>query len=700
MSVAGSAESVITALDGAPVGFALVDRELRLVHANVRLTEWFGVDAVGRRLEDIPALAGAPARAAAGALAGAPVLDQHASDRDGGRLLVNAFPVISDDGTPVGAIMTLRGTSDWSRERNRLEGLAAIASRLAAASTPDEVAEITTDAGIEAIGADAAAVLLVKQPGAQLEITSARGLSTETLDHWRQIDGDAPVPVARAVRDRAPVFMRGADAVREYPALGAPSDQHHAWAALPLESHGEVRGALALSFTDAGSLDPSERPAMLALAALCGQALERALLARDIARNEHALRLLAEASDVLSQTLDYERTLQQLAELAVDTLADWCTVTIVEDGEIVDVAVAHADPEQVALVRRLQQEYPQDPDAPNGAPAVIRSGRTEYIPEIPDELLVAVSPDERILAILRDLGLRSVITAPLIARGRTLGALSMVLAESGARYEPADVELAEDLANRAALAIDNARLYRERSQIADTLQASLLPPVLPDVPGFDVAARYRPGGGGVTVGGDFYDVFAAGDGRWMVAIGDVCGKGAPAATLTGVARHTARAAAMDDPEPVHVLASVNAALLRTDTANDLRFCTAAVGLLETGRPSSITVVRAGHPPPMLRRADGTIEELGVNGTLLGVYPDPELGAQTVVVEPGDALLFYTDGVTDSWWNAGGEQRLAETLRTLGSDVSAADAAARIEQMALAGAGSTSDDLAILVLRAL
>jgi serine phosphatase RsbU (regulator of sigma subunit) len=151
---------------------------------------------------------------------------------------------------------------------------------------------------------------------------------------------------------------------------------------------------------------------------------------------------------------------------------------------------------------------------------------------------------------------------------------------------------------------------------------------------------------------------------------------------------------------VHVLTSVNAALLRTDTANDLRFCTAAVGLLEAGSPSRITVARAGHPPPLLRRADGTVEELGVNGTLLGVYGDPELGVQTVSIGAGDVLLFYTDGVTDSWWNAGGEQRLADTLRTLGSDVSAADAAAQVERMALAGAGSTSDDLAILVLRAL
>jgi serine phosphatase RsbU (regulator of sigma subunit) len=700
MGVAGSAESVIAALDGAPVGFALVDRELRLVHANARLAEWVGGDAAGRLMREIPALAEVPAQVAERALAGTPILDEHVSGRTGRPILLNAFPVLSDDGAPTGVIMTLRDMSDWSLERAHLEQLATIASRLAAAATPEEVAEITADAGIEAIGASAAAVLLVRRSGTPLEIASARGSSAETLDEWQRIDRDTEVPVAQVVRDRAPVFMRRDDAVRDHPAVGTPSDRHHAWAALPLESHDEVRGALALSFTDAGSIEPSERPAMLALAALCGQALERASLARDIALANDRLRLLADASDVLSETLDYERTLQQLAELAVQRLADWCTVTIVEGGEIVDVAVAHADPEQVALVRRLQQEYPQDPDAPNGAPAVIRSGRTEYIPEIPDELLVAVSPDERILGILRDLGLRSVITAPLIARGRTLGALSLVLAESGAMYQPADVELAEDLANRAALAIDNARLYRERSQIADTLQASLLPPVLPDVPGFDVAARYRPGGDGVTVGGDFYDVFPTGDGRWLVAIGDVCGKGAPAATLTGVARHTARAAAMDDPEPVHVLASVNAALLRTDTANDLRFCTAAVGLLEAGSPSRIAVARAGHPPPLLRRADGTIEELGINGTLLGVYEDPELGSQKVAIGPGDLLLFYTDGVTESWWNAGGEQRLADTLRTLGSDVSAADAAAQVERMALAGAGSTSDDLAILVLRAL
>src|SRR5262249_47270933 len=149
-------------------------------------------------------------------------------------------------------------------------------------------------------------------------------------------------------------------------------------------------------------------------------------------------------------------------------------------------------------------------------------------------------------------------------------------------YTAADVPVAEDLAHRAALAIDNARLFRERSAIADTLQASLLPPGLPQVPGFEIAAEYVPGGDGVEVGGDFYDLFESGPGRWTLLIGDVCGKGPPAATLTGVARHTARAAAANDDGPAGVLESVNTALLQTDSGGQLRFCTAVAGLLEPG----------------------------------------------------------------------------------------------------------------------
>ena len=418
-------------------------------------------------------------------------------------------------------------------------------------------------------------------------------------------------------------------------------------------------------------------------------------------RNEMALMFLAEASDLLSQSLDYQETLQRLAVLVVPRLADWCSVAIREDdGSIHNVAVAHSDPEKVALVRELERQYPTDPAAPTGAAAVIRTGRTEFLPEIPDDLLVAAAPDETVLGIFRDLGLRSVITAPLTARGRTFGAISLVIAESGRSYTAADVELLEDLAHRAALAIDNARLFHERSAIADTLQASLLPPVLPAVPGFDVAGEYVPGGDGVEVGGDFYDVFATGDGRWAVVIGDVCGKGAVAATLTGVTRHTARAAAIEDDDPVHVLESVNIALLLTDTGDQLRFCTAVVGVLEPGAPSVLSLARAGHPAPLIKRRSGRVEEIGARGTLLGVYDDPELYQVAEPIVTGDLVVLYTDGVTDSWRHAGGDGRLVELLRSLPPDTPAAIAAQRIREGATGARGGLGDDMAVLVLRAL
>jgi serine phosphatase RsbU (regulator of sigma subunit) len=359
--------------------------------------------------------------------------------------------------------------------------------------------------------------------------------------------------------------------------------------------------------------------------------------------------------------------------------------------------VAHSDPEKVALVERLQVEYPPDPDAPIGVPAVIRTGRTELLQEIPDELLEEAAPDERLLRILRELELRSALTVPLIARDRTIGAITFVHAESGRLYEERDVRLAEDLAHRAALAIDNARLFEERSKIADTLQASLLPPSLPSIPGLDIAAGYQAGGEGVDVGGDVYDIFQTGDGRWVVMIADVCGKGAVAATLTGVTRHTARAAAMEDDDPRHVLETVNRALRRTETG-DLRFCTAAVGVLETSDRTTLTMGRAGHPSPLLRRAGGVVERVGGRGTLLGVFDDPELDVETTTMDRGDILILYTDGVTDAWRDTGGEDRLVELLAGLPDDATAEQVVDQIKQVALRPGGSNPDDVAILVLR--
>ena len=225
-------------------------------------------------------------------------------------------------------------------------------------------------------------------------------------------------------------------------------------------------------------------------------------------------RLLAEASRLLSASLDYETTLDNVAHLAVPLFADWCAVDIVDDrGELKQVALAHADPSKIEMAERLRERYPPDPRAERGAPQVLRSGEPELYPDIPDELLVEAAESERApvdAAKPRQSCRRS--SCRWSSSGQTLGVISFLTAESGRRFGQRDVDLAMELARRAGAAVENARLYAERSHIAQTLQRSLLPPVLPDIPGVEVAARFRPAGAGYDVGGDFYDVFNTGAG--------------------------------------------------------------------------------------------------------------------------------------------------------------------------------------------
>jgi PAS domain S-box-containing protein len=182
---------------------------------------------------------------------------------------------------------------------------------------------------------------------------------------------------------------------------------------------------------------------------------------------------LAEASEMLSSSLDYQATLTSLARLAVPRLADWCAIDILEeDGSINQLAVTHNDPGKDAWGRELMRRYPPDPDAPQGVPRVLRSGEPEFYPEVTDEALVATARDAKHLRIMRKLGLTSVMILPLVARSRTLGALTLVTAESGRRYEASDLAVAGDLARRAALAVDNARLYSEaQREIAERERA-------------------------------------------------------------------------------------------------------------------------------------------------------------------------------------------------------------------------------------
>jgi serine phosphatase RsbU (regulator of sigma subunit) len=314
-------------------------------------------------------------------------------------------------------------------------------------------------------------------------------------------------------------------------------------------------------------------------------------------------------------------------------------------------------------------------------------------------MLRAAAVDEHHYDELVAIGMRSAIVVPMTTRGRTLGALTWVNGRSGRRFDGQDVDLAHELARRCATAIDNARLYSDRAYIARTLQQSLLPVELPDIPGIETAARFRPTGEGNEVGGDFYDVFETGNRGWTIVMGDVCGKGPDAAAVTALARYTLRAVAMRERLPSRSLAVLNEALLRQ--RDDRRFCTVAYAYLEKlDRGARAGISTGGHPLPILLRADGSVQPVGAPGTLLGVVPDPNLADEAVTLEPGDSLIFYTDGVIESRVTSNGvldERRLAELVATCAG--SGPDAiAARIEEAAVMSQdGRPRDDIAVLVL---
>jgi serine phosphatase RsbU (regulator of sigma subunit) len=260
--------------------------------------------------------------------------------------------------------------------------------------------------------------------------------------------------------------------------------------------------------------------------------------------------------------------------------------------------------------------------------------------------------------------------------------------------------MAEELGRRAAQAIDNARLHHRQSRTASALQRSLPPPRLPEIPGIETAARYRPAGEGNEVGGDFYDLFGRPAG-WAVAIGDVVGKGPEAAAL---ARYTVRTAAMQEQEPSRVLSTLNAALL--NQRSDGRFCTMAYGhLLPTGLPTGgarLELCCGGHPLPLVLRAEGSVETAGEHGMLLGFYSDIPLYDQRVDLAEGDVVLFYTDGVTEARGPEGelfGEERLAKLLASCAGRA-AEEIAEEIDCGLSSFSGSTDrrDDVTFLVLR--
>ena len=374
-------------------------------------------------------------------------------------------------------------------------------------------------------------------------------------------------------------------------------------------------------------------------------------------RAERQSAFLADVSAALASSLDYEQTLRNVARLAVPDVVDWCAVDLrEEDGDRRPVAVAHADPAQLQLAEELRN-YEEIRLNPNeGIGLVFRTGKPVLYPAILDEMLVRLAADEHHLELLRAVGMRSVAIVPMSVGNRILGAMTLVNAESGRVLDDSDLTLAQQVADRAAVAIENARLYSERSSIAHTLQQSLLPEQLPQIPGFELASVYIPAFESTEVGGDFYDVWELEDG-WMLVIGDVTGKGIEAAALTSLVRHTLRVASEFESSPAELLARVDS-ILKKQRARSI--CTALCMRLSEDRA---LLSAGGHPLPLHVNSRG-VNRVGEHGPLLGGFSDVSWHDTTVELEPDSILVAYTDGVTDAIGADGtryGLQRLCDTL---------------------------------------
>jgi serine phosphatase RsbU (regulator of sigma subunit) len=366
-------------------------------------------------------------------------------------------------------------------------------------------------------------------------------------------------------------------------------------------------------------------------------------------RERAASELLAEAGAVMEEDLDPRQRAQRLADLAVPTLGDVAMVDMVAgDGSIERVAAQSGGSEVADVFIKLRAKSPIDPHGPHPVAEAIRTGRTMSLDQLSDREIDGITTREDEREMLRKHRFKSCIVLPLGARGSVLGALTLWIMRPAKTFDETVRRTATRLADRAALALDNARLHEQQSHIASVLQHSLRPRSLPEIRGFEAASRFLAAGEAYEVGGDFYDVFRTGSGTWTAVIGDVCGKGPEAASLTALARYTVRTASGPDSTPSEVLRTLHESI--SVDRHDLRFCTAALARIEAPRngrgAAHLTVALGGHPFPLVLRKGGRVDTIGQPGTLLGALPSPVLADAEATLRVGDSLILYTDGVLD------------------------------------------------------
>lgn len=571
----------------------------------------------------------------------------------------------------------------------------------------DGLLQRTVERARDMLDGDSAFLLLATDDETELEVRASTGLPSA-----RQRFARVPVEAGpgRYGSARMPAVHEDLLAVPgAVPLLNGTGMR--AVVTVPLKVEGRLTGSLGVAAEAPGRYSNEEALRLQFAADRIALAVESARLGELERLRRGSLSFLVEASDLLAGTLDRDQTLALMAQMTVPTLATWCAVyTIADQASEPDLSyVLHEDEELIDGIKSLLSKIaPPDPVPTPGARVWAAPGEAAH--------------DAALRSSMRSLGLSGgsahrtssgigptlatasavggeTVVLPLVARNRVIGMLTLGK-PTDEHFRQEILELAEDLSRRAALALDNARLYSERTAISQALQRSLLPPELPEVEGVEVEVIYRAAGEGNEVGGDFYDLFPISDGAYGFAIGDVCGTGPNAAAVTGLARHALRLLAREGLSGPAVLERLNSAIL--DEGARSRFLTLLYGEMRPQEDGSaeLKVVCAGHPLPLRLRQDGTVEPAAEPQPLLGVMEDLELYEETVTLDPGDVLLCVTDGVTERREGTRmlGDDGLADVLTTCTGLTAGAVAARVMRAVERFASDAPSDDMAILAMR--
>jgi PAS domain S-box-containing protein len=412
----------------------------------------------------------------------------------------------------------------------------------------------------------------------------------------------------------------------------------------------------------------------------------------EIRRSAQERAFLSDASRILAQSLDLETTLQSLAHIMIPFFGDWCQIDLRTDRGIRTVAIVHRDPAKHALAQPFVGRVHLNRDASRATPYAIRTGRSDVIENVRAVAREVVDNDEE-FGVYEQLGLGSCASIPLVAEGRTLGAIAVVYGESTRRHSVEDLPVLEELGRRAGVAVLRASEFEREHRVAQSFQEASLPADLPTLQGATFDAVYVPANDEAQVGGDWYDAVRLTDGRVVVSIGDVAGNGLRAAVTMGNMRQIIRGIAQVHANPALMLDAADRAL-RLEHPD--RFVTAFVGVFDPVT-SSFSYASAGHPPPMVRSPDGTVELLSDGGLPLGLRQGAKQSGDTVYLHPGAALVFYTDGLTEALRRPlDGEERVREILHD-GAILKVPHPAHALRDAVFAGE-PPKDDVAILVMK--